>query len=216
MPKEGWQTLVNWKYIIFWDDSECLGLKQRAKESRRLHVLPYYYYFFNLLIQRLIELHPERNAFLPFNVWKCWKPFFHKSFPQPLTRLAILQTLLYGKLTVCLCLCDTPWNRGNLRILGGRQFIFLASTDPSPLLQSFHFTSESKVGLTMKHGPSLPFFFSSCQSEKWLGGSSNYVEHVGTVFMPKKIGVTTVLEADEVMLWWPEKGVGWLSSSNKT
>lgn len=52
----------------------------------------------------------------------------------------------------------------------------------------------------MEHSPSLPFFF-PCQSEKWLGGSSNYVEHAGTVFMSKKIGVTAVLEAEEVTLW---------------
>lgn len=51
----------------------------------------------------------------------------------------------------------------------------------------------------MEHSPSLPFFF-PCQSEKWLGGSSNYVEHAGTVFMSKKIGVTAVLEAEKVTL----------------
>lgn len=51
----------------------------------------------------------------------------------------------------------------------------------------------------MEHNPSLPFF--PCQSEKWLGRNSNYVEHAGTVSMSKKNGITTVLEADEVMLW---------------
>lgn len=151
----------------------------------------------------------RKNVFSPSNVWKHWKPSSTKLSLSPWLGWQHSKSYCMENWPSLCVSADTPWSRGNLRLFGRRQFISLASTDPSPLLQSFHFTSESKVGLTMEHSPSLPFFFFfSCQSEKWLGGSSNYVEHAGTVFMPKKIGVTTVLEADEVMLWWPEKGAG--------
>lgn len=154
------------------------------------------------------------TALLPSDVWKCWKPSS--------TNLSLSLWLgwqhskpycMENWLSLCVS-ADTPWSSGNLRLLGRRRFISLISTDPSPLLQSSHFTSESKDGPTMGCSPSLPFF--PCQSEKWLGGNSNYVEHAGTVFMSKKIGVTTILEADEVMLWWLKRCGGWLSSSNKT
>ena len=199
--------------VSFWDDSERLVLKQGTKESGRLYTCVLSGSSFadsQPEPQGCMrpEMPPQKQAFLPSNIWKCWK-LLSQTFPQPLMRLATLQTVLYGRQTVCLRLWGHTLEEGSSSLLRRRQLTSLFSVDPSLWLQSSHFTSESKAGLTMEHSPSL---FIPCQSERWLGGSSNYVEHAGTIFMSKKIGATTVLKADEVMPW---AGHGCFSSSNK-
>ena len=103
------------------------------------------------------DMPPQKQALLPSNIWKCWK-LLSQTFPQPLMRLATLQTVLYGRRTVCSHLWGHTLEEGISSLPRRSQFTSLVSADPSLWLQSSHFTSESKAGLTMEHSPSLLFF----------------------------------------------------------
>ena len=102
------------------------------------------------------DMPPQKQALLPSNIWKCWK-LLSQTFPQPLMRLATLQTVLYGRRTVCSHLWGHTLEEGISSLPRRSQFTSLVSADPSLWLQSSHFTSESKAGLTMEHSPSLLF-----------------------------------------------------------
>lgn len=148
--------------VSFWDDSEWLVLKQGTKESERLYTCVLSGSSFadsQPEPQGCMrpEMPPQKQAVLPSNIWKCWK-LLSQTFPQPLMRLATLQTVLYGRQTVCLRLWGHTLEEGSSSLLRRRQFTSLFGVDPSLWLQSSHFTSESKASLTMEHSPSLLFF----------------------------------------------------------
>lgn len=148
--------------VSFWNDSEWLGLKQGMREPGRLYTCVLSGSSFadsQPEPQGCMrpDMPPQKQALLPSNIWKCWK-LLSQTFPQPLMRLATLQTVLYGRQTVCSHLRRHTLEEGILSLPRRSQFTSLVSADPSLWLQSSHFTSESKAGLTMEHSPSLLFF----------------------------------------------------------
>lgn len=158
--------------VIFWDDSEWLGLKLGAKESRRLYVSPQWF-LVCWLTARDSGLHETWDAISK----TCSLVIQHLKLevsstnpPSALDKFGSTPNCIIWKTKRLLESLDTPWSRGSLSLLGRRQFTSLVSTDPSPLLQSSHFTSESKAGLTMEHSPSLFFFLSPVKVKNgWVG-----------------------------------------------
>lgn len=212
--------------VIFWDDSEWLGLQQGAKESESWYVCPLWSivcwftdgasgasgldetWTWDVILGQGSgvggEVWGERSLAIEHLKMLKASP---TDLPAALGEVGDSPTWKVWKTG---CLSASLWHTREERkpMSPWGETVHLPMSGQTP-----HHCFKTLISHQIKGWPNhgtqpFPSFFSPCQSEKWLGGSSNYVEQAGTIFMSKKIGVTTVLEADEVSMVTRE--MGWL------